>query len=364
MHATMPNKQESTHDMRAQASSTNYASRLIAELPGSEDTRSWLQLLKRQHAHFFQTPQWFNCLRRGEESVVVLTKDVDEVVGSSVIRRRAIPLSGKAIYVIERGPVCVDEHMLEVHLDQLIELLCKDAVAIRISPYPDTRLTVTYEAVLRQLKWKPVGESSHMYDATLIVDLRQDLKAIQANLRRSLRTQLNKAKRTGIIVRHDTGIEDFEQFITGFNAMARDRGLATIKQEIATELAQLNGRTDGIQLFVCEYDGEIVAGALLIAAGDRIIYRWGFSSESDSHRQLPLSHALHWRAIRWAQENGYRYYDFGGYWEQRGDQDPINRFKLGFSKQIENLMPEHILVLRPFVFGLLKQVVKLRNWLK
>jgi lipid II:glycine glycyltransferase (peptidoglycan interpeptide bridge formation enzyme) len=56
---------------------------------------------------------------------------------------------------------------------------------------------------------------------------------------------------------------------------------------------------------------------------------------------------LHWHAILWARENGYRYYDFGGYWEVRGDADPINRFKTGFSKEIQRFVPEHVLLIKP-----------------
>jgi lipid II:glycine glycyltransferase (peptidoglycan interpeptide bridge formation enzyme) len=341
-------------------SSSGYQGVVIDDLPDSAVLASWSQLLAGHGAHFFQTPEWLACLRRNEKSMAVLTFFEGRVVASSVVRRRSVPVAGKGIYIVERGPVSENATALEAHLQQLVELCGKDAVAIRISPYEAESDRDETEATLGKWGWKIVGGTSYLYDATVTVDLGQDIEAIRRAFRRSLRTQINKARKAGIQVRNNVGSAEFSAFVREFNAMARRRGLAPIQEEIAEELESLNGKPGGAQLFVCEYQGEQVAGALMIPAADRIIYRWGYSSEAEAHRQLPLSHALHWEAMQWARENGYPFYDFGGYWEERGDEDPINRFKTGFSKHIEKHVREHVLVLRPGMYGAIRQLTRLR----
>lgn len=62
---------------------------------------------------------------------------------------------------------------------------------------------------------------------------------------------------------------------------------------------------------------------------------------------MPLSHILHWEGIQLAKKEGYRRYDFGGYWDEAGDCNPINRFKLGFSKQIDQITGQYIYTVKP-----------------
>ena len=341
-------------------SSAGYQRVVIDDLQDSGILALWNQLLAGHGAHFFQTPQWLACLRRNEKSMAVLTLFEGRVVASSVVRRRSVPVAGKGIYIVERGPVSENATALEAHLQQLVELYGKDAVAIRISPYEVESDKDETEATLGKWGWKIVGGTSYLYDATVTVDLGQEIEGIRRAFRRSLRTQINKARKAGIRVRNNVGSSEFRTFVREFNAMARRRGLATIQDEIAEELEHLNGKPGGAQLFVCDYQGEQVAGALMIPAADRIIYRWGYSSEAEAHRQLPLSHALHWEAMQWARESGYPFYDFGGYWEERGDEDPINRFKTGFSKHIEKHVREHVLILRPGMYAAIRHLTRLR----
>ena len=123
----------------------------------------------------------------------------------------------------------------------------------------------------------------------------------------------------------------------------------------------LAGSTSPLTLFMARHGGEVVAGILLVAAGDRIIYEWGATSEAPGHRSLPLLHMLHWEAIQWARSAGFRWDDFGGYREDRGDSDPINRFKTGFSRTVQRLLLEHVRVRRPLAAGVLRTAVALHR---
>ena len=105
------------------------------------------------------------------------------------------------------------------------------------------------------------------------------------------------------------------------------------------------------KLFLAEYEGEVVSCMLAVPFGDTIIYKRG--AWSGIHGEKRPNEAMHWAAIRWAKEQGYRYYDFDGMeplvarLALAGEPIPHNmietvtRFKLGFNG---------LIVLRPGVY--------------
>ena len=115
-------------------------------------------------------------------------------------------------------------------------------------------------------------------------------------------------------------------------------------------------------LFISQHDGRQVAGIALMPAGNRVIYEWGFSGSDPGDRKLPLSHRLHWEAMCWARKSGFQFYDMGGFWVDRGDQDPINRFKLGFSSEIQPVLGEYFFPLSPILGRLTEAAIRARRW--
>jgi hypothetical protein len=311
--------------------------------------------------HFFQTPAWYEGNAGEQEMFFVLTLAGDEVVASSLVRRRSLSPTRWAVYRIERGPVAPNAALLGAHLEQVLAAVRHDAALVIVDPFHYGEAARESIATLRQNGWQPVPRVLASYEATVVVDLAQEPERLQSNLRRSLKTQLNRGQRLGIDVSGDSDGARFATFAAQFNAMARERGLAPIRPHLAEYLAQRSARGDTeVRLFCAHYMGEQIAGICLLGAGKRIVYEWGVSSGTAEHRQLPLTHMLHWAAIQWAQRAGYRYYDFGGYWEERGDADPINRFKTGFSKELQHFVPEHAFAMRPLPAALYRWLARAR----
>lgn len=103
---------------------------------------------------------------------------------------------------------------------------------------------------------------------------------------------------------------------------------------------------DMCQLFVAEYQDQILAANLVLFYSDTVIYLHGGSS--DAHRDVMAPFLLQWATIKYAKAHGYHFYDFGGIKtvnnqqlainEKRGiqsvsDWSGITKFKLGFSPQ-------------------------------
>lgn len=87
------------------------------------------------------------------------------------------------------------------------------------------------------------------------------------------------------------------------------------------------------ELFVAEYEGEVLAANLVIFYGSEAIYLHG--GTSDEHRDAMAPLLLQWEQMKEAKRRGYHTYDFGGVKSVThggdGSWDGITRFKLGFS---------------------------------
>ena len=102
-----------------------------------------------------------------------------------------------------------------------------------------------------------------------------------------------------------------------------------------------------------------VGQGLFIRTNDSLLFEWGWSDDAARERGVPVMHGIFWEALEWCRSDGLPYLDLGGFWEQRGHEDPINRFKLGFGKIRSPVCPEYEAILsRPRYL-----VLSLRNLL-
>lgn len=318
-------------------------------------------LAQQADVHFHQTFDWYRSGGSSQDLFFVLTLSDGDILASSLVRRRRLPGLPLALYKVERGPVAPDATSLRVHLEQLVDALRGDAVLIAVSPFRQGDPAGQFAHELGANGWTPSPRQLAPYETTIVLDLSRGVDELRAGLRRSLKTQLNRGSRLGVEVRRATDADSFNTFVRQHNEMARRRGLAGIPPRIAGNLRDHCVREDGlVQLFVASCEGGQIAGICLLSGGNRVIYEWGVSSEATAHRHIPLTHLLHWRAVQWAAHAGYRYYDFGGYWEERGDADPINRFKTGFSKEKQHFVPEHVFRVRPMLARTWQTAARLR----
>jgi len=317
-------------------------------------------LASQQDLHFLQSLGWYGC-RDGLNSFYCATMRAGRVVAASLVRARRIPGTGLTVYRVERGPVAATPEDLDVHLRLMCDDLRRDAALVSVSPHYYGARGEAYESVLKSGGWRRMPTILSNYQATIVVNLTEDIEQIRGKLRRSLRTQLNRGARLGIQIKEGSDASAIATFVEQHDAMARRRGLAPIPGEVTRCLGDRSDSARSLlRLLIAEYEGQQIAGILLVRAGDRAIYEWGVTSEEEGHRQLPLSHMLHWEAIGWAKSAGYHYYDLGGYWEERGDEDPINRFKTGFSKEVQRFVPEYYYPMRPLLAGALLGLASLR----
>lgn len=289
------------------------------------------------YTHYLQSVPWAENITTDDCFYIVSYKNKD-IIAASLIRRHRIHALKRNKYFIDRGPVFNAGDALDAHLRDVLALLGKDGLWLRLNPY----ILPNDEIVVDIYKRHGIQENHHdhaSYHATVLIDLQQSQDEIKSGFRRSLRTQLNKASRLDIRVESCCSESEFKIFLDKLNAFRQPRDLAPIEHVQAFNIFQniLNEESKGV-LLLAYHQNEIVAGIGLFAANRYLIYEWGYSSDREEHRKLPLSHILHWEGICWAKARAYQYYDFGGYWLERGEADSINRFKNGYSSSVQTVM--------------------------
>jgi len=94
-------------------------------------------------------------------------------------------------------------------------------------------------------------------------------------------------------------------------------------------------------------DEQVLGAILLMRNRNTFIYEWGWIDGNIRQNKIPVMHRLIWHAINFGRKQNCTEIDLGGYWADQGNDDPINHFKLGFSKLTRSYVQEYYQVLSP-----------------
>lgn len=317
---------------------------LIKESDYTQDLIDNIDLLKNKSItnHFEQDLSWWN----DSDTIAFLfvTRNGKEIVCVSVAQmRKSRVFPGKKVVNIARGPRALNCHYLKIHLLDIITLTKNYALQITINPYAYGEVAKEIEQELTKIGFKKKKKlMTDSYEYTVLVDIQNSIEHITRNFRDSLRRQIAKAETNDLIsIKYAGNCKDYLNFINDYNNMAIGMGLKTINDFVTRKIYEDYIKKNKSIVILALYKKKIVAGIMLMDGVDKLVYECGFSLRDKQYRKLPLSHMLHFEAIKWAKKNGYKLYDMGGYWADKGNKNLINRFKTGFSKNIINVVPQY-----------------------
>jgi lipid II:glycine glycyltransferase (peptidoglycan interpeptide bridge formation enzyme) len=101
------------------------------------------------------------------------------------------------------------------------------------------------------------------------------------------------------------------------------------------------------KLFLTEFEGQYLSGALCFTIGDKAVYVYGASS--NENRNVMPNYAMQWAMIRWARDIGCKTYDFRGVAPVKPGTEAspeaehlqgLNRFKEGFGAEFVEYLGE------------------------
>lgn len=146
---------------------------------------------------------------------------------------------------------------------------------------------------------------------TLRLDLAVTEEALRAGLGRRLRYWTGKWADRGVVVRRG-GEADVPLLADLMAHTARHQGYQPLPRPYVETFVRELAPTGHAVLFVGEVEGRPVAADLLTGCGGVIKGRLGGFDRSGPAGKLSVPGAMRWAAIRWAREEGYRWFDFGG----------------------------------------------------
>ena len=305
----------------------------------------------------------------------------DQILGVASVLKRKLPRLNKSIFYAPRGPVCdfSDRNALGMLVQAVRDRAQGErAILFKLDP-PVTVQNEEAVVLLRELGFvrvaDPRGFGGVQPRCVMQLDLAPSIEELLANCKPKWRYNIRLAEKKGVKVRSDCTPADLRTFYELLKETAeRDRFLIR-GYEYYEQIWGILVEPGYARLFLAEYEGEPVAGALSFIFGDKCWYTYGASSSR--HRNVMPNHLLQWRMIEWAKESGCVVYDFRGVSpKQEADLDDhlagLNRFKLGFGARFVEYIGEYDLpfsrpwywawtVGKPRAVALLKAVRRARS---
>lgn len=199
------------------------------------------------------------------------------------------------------------------------------------------QLISRYLLSLRDVAWmtSPIDERASMYvmaDAkryeTHILQLNGSITDIQRRWSKGARAAFKQAQRAGVSVRLAAAPADWQAYFAIYQDSRRRWGARATSNHQPALFDKLSTVEHAkAKLWLAEWQGQLVAGALCFYGNSHISYWHGAVLES-AFEARPVN-ALMAAAIEHGSNSGYRWFDFGF----SGGHDGVAAFKRGFGAE-------------------------------
>lgn len=276
--------------------------------------------------------------------------DNNKIVGAISILKRSIPHTGKSIFYAPRGPVC---DFSNVDILRALTEAAKDkgkhegAILLKIDPAVRIEWTDAKNNIesVGYLECKDAdGFGGVQPKCVMQLDLTPSLDQLLAGCKPKWRYNIRLAEKKGVTIKTECTKDDLHIFYGLLTETAkRDRFLIRDFRyyENMWDILVVPGYA---RLFLAEYEGEAIAGAIAFIFGDKCWYTYGASS--NRHRNVMPNHLMQWKMITWAKESGCIWYDFRGVSPKKDGElndhlKGLNRFKEGFGAKFVEYIGEY-----------------------
>lgn len=143
------------------------------------------------------------------------------------------------------------------------------------------------------------------------------------------RNKIRGAEKKGVVIKHGRSMELFVRFIEIYNAtMFKDNAVSYYYFNYDFFKSIHEGLYNNYTMYYAEYDGEIIAMAIILFANGRIHYH--LSGSVYEYRHLAPSNLLLYKVACWGVEHGYHTFHLGG--GVGSGEDDLFIFKKAFNR--------------------------------
>jgi lipid II:glycine glycyltransferase (peptidoglycan interpeptide bridge formation enzyme) len=298
-----------------------------------------------------QCLEWGEIKKPAWQPIPISVRENGELVATALILKRRIPRSGKSIFYVPRGPVLdwSRRDVAEKLVTRLKETARKHrAIFIKIDPAvpaSDPNIAATIQALgFRASPDAQGGFGGTQPRCVMKLDIAPSLDDVMAQFHQKWRYNIRLAERKGVIVRVGER-SDLPAFHELYRITAERDGFTGRPLRYFEKLWDVLVERDMARLFLTEFEGQPLSGALSFVLPPQCWYVYGASS--NEHRNLMPNHAMQWAMMQWAKERGCTVYDFRGVADEEQLQNAaakgeeaashlqgLNRFKAGFGAEL------------------------------
>ncbi len=290
---------------------------------------------KKEHASALQDLNW--AYVKGSEwahEAVYLEKNGNITAAMSMLIRTFI--KGFSIIYVPRGPVC-DAYDIGVVKELINEAkaVAKKYNAFVLKFDPEAIYDEKLEALYRQAGFKVRNNDKNKHE--FIQPIQNMILRIKGKTEEEIfkgysektRYNIRVAEKKGVTVRYSRDEEDLKKFYDLSEITAKRDGITLRDFEYYKRMLEAYDEQH-LRIYIAEYNGEALSGALALNYGGKLFYIYGASS--NEKRNLMPNYLMQQTMIGWAIETGCFEYDFGGIFEISKDNG-LYRFKEGFCRQ-------------------------------
>lgn len=281
------------------------------------DPGDWAATIRKfADANFYQTYPYESVGSGPAQVSQVILKRGGKVVGAAQLRIVRFPYLLTGIAYIRWGPLwklrgeAADPIVFRQILRALRnEYACRRGYLLRIATHLATDESEGLEGALKSEGYE--NSQRRQRPRTIIMDLRPEIEALYLGLHQKWRNCLNSARKQSFEFLEGEGedlIEAFEPIYAHlqerkqFSSKSGFHNLKRIQSALTTE--------EKLKISLCKLEGEICAGVICSAIGDRGLYLFGATSPRGL--KCNASYILQWKMIEWLKERGCLDYNLNG----------------------------------------------------
>ncbi len=273
------------------------------------------------------------------------------------------PIIRRPYFYAVRGPVIDDPSSpaLTTLLNFVrAEARRQGAFMLKVEPSVDDE-DERWLLALRRHGFRPNPYAVHIRNEW-VLNIQPDEQELLAGMKEKWRYNIRLAGRKGVTVRRGEGQADLDTFYKIYEMTSERDQFFIHNKAFYEEVLRLYSPDDRFALFLAEYQGEPIAGIIVLRYGRWSWYMYGASS--NEHRNLMPNHLLQWHGIQWAKSHGCWYYNFRGIpdiLEEGQELWGVYIFKRGFGGYAIRALETHDLVYQPLVYNVYMRLLEVKR---
>jgi hypothetical protein len=279
-----------------------------------------------QHTTFFSTREWADCWSRVFRNDHVLEISV---LGSGPPRTMHLIKSQLSYGLVDlssgfSSDFCVSPGWLDKLDESTVRLILNQLPWWRTRSFT-WKVRFDHRALAHSLS---KCNFTHRLIPVHILNLEPDYDRVFRHFSSTVRNEIRKSARRGVVVRSTTDPTDIETYQRIYSSLASIKAWTFIyPARLTSKLLRISNPAHFV---VAEFEGILIGGALFVKDGNGVYYMHGVADRNFNH--LYPARAVLAAGIKWACEIGADFVNFGN----SGSRNSLALFKSFWGTHIEN----------------------------